>query len=315
MSTSTSLAPAARTALEGLIDYAGLFPPARLDMAASVAEYLACRNGPYAWMLGGFVVPASRIEELLGCAHPETEAIPISAIVDAGNDPRSWFGKADAIFDRLASYAADEQRIAIDALEVPLPTLASARDTYEATVGQAAMLAEKYGLRTLPIYVEVPRDARWRELLTNTAEALWRYDLYGKIRCGGVTADAYPSAEELAAYIAADREYGGGFKATAGLHHPVRHENPSAGVMMHGFLNILFAAAVADFMELPELVEIVADTDASHFALSGDEARYRDRAIPLEALETAREHFISYGSCSFAEPVEDLINLSILPKA
>ena len=52
-----------RILLRGLIDYAGLFPPASLDMADAVRNYAAYREGEHAWALGRFVVPAARLEE------------------------------------------------------------------------------------------------------------------------------------------------------------------------------------------------------------------------------------------------------------
>jgi hypothetical protein len=312
MSTST-LQPTVRVAFEGLIDYAGLFPPAKLDMAQALGEYDDCRRGDYAWMLGKFIVPASRMPELL--ERMSAERLPLSVIVDAGNDPRSWFGNANAVLERIAAYRLKEARVSIDALEVPLPRLVSKRDTYEATIGQCAMLAEKHGLRDLPAYVEIPRDERFEELLSNTAQALRRYDLHGKVRCGGLTPDAYPSPQELARYIWTDREYAGGFKATAGLHHPVRHYNAAAGATMHGFLNLLFATALADRLEVAELAKILDDTEAAHFVFNDRDVRYMAEEISLDDLEAARAHFMAYGSCSFSEPVDDLIALSILPKA
>lgn len=50
--------------LRGIVDYAGLFPPASLDLASAVRNYDAYRRGPRAWMLGRFVVPASRAGEV-----------------------------------------------------------------------------------------------------------------------------------------------------------------------------------------------------------------------------------------------------------
>ena len=106
-------------------------------------------------------------------------------ILDAKADAREWFGSAQALLERLAG------RPNIAALEVPLPPLASRRETYDATIGQMAMLAERYGLRNRPIYIEVPRDERWIELLLGAMGALGRYGLGAKIRCGGVEDEAH----------------------------------------------------------------------------------------------------------------------------
>lgn len=311
----TTLLPAVRAAFDRLIDYAGLFPPAKLDMPAALAEYARCRASAQAWMLGPFIVPASRIDELLALVVPGAAALPLSVIVDAGTDARAWLGHAGAILERIAALAANDARIDVVAIEIPLPTLLSKRDTYEAMIGQCAALLQKHGLRYRPAYVEFPRDDRYDELLVNTIEVLRRYAFHGKIRCGGVTADAFPSPHELARYIHADREHGGGFKATAGLHHPVRQYNEAVGVTMHGFLNILVAAAVSDAYDADALIPILEDQDSSHFSIEGEGLRYRGKLLAHEGeLKRAREHFISYGSCSFSEPVDDLINLRLLPK-
>ncbi len=301
MSTSTPLKPTVRVAFERLIDYAGLFPPAKLDMAPALAEYEMSRNGPYAWMLGRFIVPASRIEELL--VQDLALPIPLSVIVDAGSDARAWFGNAAQMLDRLRAYRENEARISIEALEVPLPPLISKRETYEATIGQFAMLAERHGLRELPTYIEIPRDERFGELLVSTMAAFARYGVGAKLRCGGVVASAVPSPEQVATFLAASGEASVPFKATAGLHHPIRHFNEVAGFTMHGFLNILAATSLRTESEAT-LTEIIAREDARDFD-----------GLKVDALTRGRDAFIAYGSCSFSEPVEDLIALSILPKA
>lgn len=55
----------ARHALLGrLIDHAPLFPPASLPLDEALAEHARARSGEHAWLLGRFVVPASRLAEL-----------------------------------------------------------------------------------------------------------------------------------------------------------------------------------------------------------------------------------------------------------
>ena len=284
MSTSTPLQPTARVAFERLIDYAGLFPPAQLDMAAALAEYETSRNGEHAWMLGRFIVPASRIGELL--AHAGTSPIPLSVIVDSGSDARAWFGNSAHVLERLQGYRENETRISIEALEVPLPPLLSKRETYEATIGQFAMLSERYGLRELPTYVEIPRDERFGELIVPTMAAFSRYGVGGKLRCGGVVAGAVPSPEEVATFLAASGDASVPFKATAGLHHPIRHFNEAAGFTMHGFLNLLAAASQRNASEAT-LAEIIAREDARDF-----------NALDVEALKRGREGRTS-GGCAW----------------
>jgi hypothetical protein len=56
-------ADAAGALLRDLIDYAGLFPPASLDMAAAVANYDSYSRSEWNWILGRFIVPVARLGE------------------------------------------------------------------------------------------------------------------------------------------------------------------------------------------------------------------------------------------------------------
>src|SRR5829696_435275 len=135
------------------------------------------------------------------------------------------------------------------------------------------------------LFCEVPLDGDWRDTLAAVAASGGK----AKLRCGG---KSVPSVEEVAAFFAAARDLELPFKATAGLHHPVRSERE------HGFLNFLTAAdrAVAGADE-EELRAILGTTDAAELSTGSGAGR---------AL------FVSIDSCSFAEPVEDLQQLGLL---
>src|SRR5262249_27634531 len=68
-----------RALLENLIDYAGLFPPAALPMKAAVENYQRYRESAEAWMLGKFVVPVARLDEL----EATDFSGPVSALIGA----------------------------------------------------------------------------------------------------------------------------------------------------------------------------------------------------------------------------------------
>jgi len=140
-------------------------------------------------------------------------------------------------------------------------------------------------LADVETFCELPLEEGWRETLGEIAEA----GAKAKVRCGGATV---PSEAQLAAFVVGARDAGVEWKATAGLHHPVRSERE------HGFLNLLLAAARA---------EDGADEAAVRAVLAE-----RDPAALREAVERPRARFRSIGSCSFAEPVEDLQALGIL---
>ena len=134
------------------------------------------------------------------------------------------------------------------------------------------------------------RSARgWRIEIAALAER----GLRAKVRCGGAEV---PTADALGRFLSACRAAGVPFKATAGLHHPVAAEGH------HGFLNVIAACAFDDAAALSEDVR-----------LGPDGLRWRDRSAgPAELERVRREQLVAVGSCSFAEPVDDLKELGVL---
>jgi hypothetical protein len=132
-----------------------------------------------------------------------------------------------------------------------------------------------------------------------------------KIRCGGLTAEAFPSDEAVGAFIAECVRLRLPFKATAGLHHPFRSRDEEIGVLQHGFVNLLAATALPD----EDTVAIVGEAEPGAFGLTASGLRWRDRVADADALVRARELFRAYGSCSFDEPVADLIEYGVLEAA
>ncbi|MBV9496978.1 MAG: hypothetical protein JOZ54_22250 [Acidobacteria bacterium] len=145
-------------------------------------------------------------------------------------------------------------------------------------------------------------------------DAVAQHGLRAKIRTGGVTADAFPNAKAIADFIRACAERGVAFKATAGLHHPVRCVKPltydadAPRGTMHGFVNVFLAAALPGLAE-----EILLDDDPRSFSFEDDAASWRGNRVATETLRELRQTFaISFGSCSFEEPVADLKELGWL---
>lgn len=319
---NTALEPRApvRAALAALVDYAGLFPPARLGMDEALAEYVRERGGSHAWMLGRFIVPASRAPELLERLAARRDAasqpLRLSVIADADPHPKTWFGSMAQVLAAVAELRANGTGTRVEVLEATLPALVTLRDTHDAAIGQFSALLERAGLRDLPAYVEMPRDGRWRDALDGACAALARYGMGAKLRCGGLSPDAFPSVDDVAAFLAAANAHGVPFKATAGLHHPVRHENAQAGAVMHGFLNLLAAAALAPRLTEERLRAVLDERDPKAFSFDGQALHWREEPAGTAQLEQTRARaFVAYGSCSFREPVDDLTALHVLPAA
>jgi hypothetical protein len=294
--------PAARALLVGLVDYAGLFPPAALAMDGAVGEYGRWRKSPEAWMLGRFVLPAGRLAELSRAAdaylpEPGTgEPWRLSALL--GGDVHGDSSLATS-FNR--SHAG---RAVVDVVELKAGSPEDA---------DAALEALPAGLDA---FVEVPLEGDLDEILA----VLRRRGARAKARTGGVVPEAIPDPADVARFLAACAAAGVAFKATAGLHHPVRAEraltNEPGGprATMHGFLNVFAAAAFARAgAPASDLETVLREEDPSAFRLEGDALSWRSLRVPADALASARRDFAtSFGSCSFAEPVADLRSLGVL---
>jgi hypothetical protein len=297
----------ARILLDELVDYAGLFPPAGLEMRPAVENYAEYLRGEYAWMLGRFIVPVARLgefeeaaSELLPRGNP---VYPWRLSVLAGGDLAADL-KAVIAFNRL--HATDENAGAavVDTVEL------------KAETGEMIERASWLLPRTLTSYFEIPINRDLDDLLAAVAAK----GLRAKVRTGGVTEQAFPSPSELAHFISACAARQVAFKATAGLHHPLRashrltYEPESASVTMHGFLNVFLAAAFARFGLAEEGVrELLEETSPRAFAFDEEGVKWRDHHLTLQRLAVARAEFAAaFGSCSFEEPVEDLKRIGLL---
>src|SRR5690606_18447116 len=149
-------------------------------------------------------------------------------------------------------------------------------------------------------------------------EAIGAAGAHAKIRTGGVTADAFPDAAQVARFLAACVRLGVPFKATAGLHHPIRAAYPLTYApdaprgTMFGYLNVFLAAALlhgggseADATELLEETRLGAFSFSDH-GVSWDGYRFT-----LDDLAESRRLALGVGSCSFDEPLDDLVTAGL----
>lgn len=289
--------------LGGLVDYAGLFPPAGLGMPEAVARYAAYREGAHRAMLGRFVLPVARLDEFavaLDRVRPRENA--------GSHAARPWTLAALATAtdaDALDAFNGwEEGRARVDTVEAK----ADSADTIRA-------LAASLGAR-FTVYVEVPVREDPTALLT----AIRASGLRAKIRTGGVTADAFPTTAEVLRFLVACAALDLPFKATAGLHHPLRGDYPltyaadSARGTMYGFLNV-FLASILLRKGLPtaDVAPLLEEGDATTLHVSVDGITWRGRRVTLLEVAEARAGFAgSFGSCSFEEPVRDLTSLQLI---
>ena len=143
----------------------------------------------------------------------------------------------------------------------------------------------------------------------------YKTDVGFKLRCGGVEAHMFPPVEHIAHAISACGEAGVSMKFTAGLHHPVRHYNESVKTKMYGFFNIFIGGMIAHKFSLgiDTLITVLLDEDPENFKFDENGLSWKNYSISNSEIQKYRkEYFVSYGSCSFDEPREDLQQLGLL---
>ena len=298
-----------RVLLTHSIDYAGMFPPCSLGLEPALknqAEYVQSSD---AWMLGAFVLPIQQFDatrQLLSqfdAQHPLRVAAlgPKTARADAFLEA---LDDADAAIRSLSRHNVD--LISMSHLEMLIPDKADVASLKEA----------KSILGDLPVFWEAPPDraeqtiALLAEVNSDADSATFGY----KLRTGGVTADAFPTSLQIAKALVTPATHQLPIKFTAGLHHPLRQYREEVQTKMHGFLNVFGAAVLAaeHRWDANQTAIMLEDENVGSFSFTDDFFAWREWRIDIKRLQYRRRFVVSFGSCSFDEPREDLRALGLL---
>ena len=264
--------------LRALIDYAGLFPPASLSMPQAVANYATYSCSEWSWILGRFIVPMARLgefEEALRGAVRSDRIWRLSVLL--GADPAADILRIREFNERLLGVVSGPSAV-VDTVELKV-----------GTAEEAAKLSEVIP-SDLTAYLEIP-TANLEQCIGVVAASGYR----AKLRTGGETADKFPSAQAIVQFIRSCAKANVAFKATAGLHHPLRsthrltYKADSPTALMHGFLNV-FLAAIFVRVGMPEdlAVELLNEQSSDSIRFDGDGICWRAHRVTEEQIATAR---------------------------
>lgn len=270
-----------RVLFTGLVDDAALFPPGNAPMDKALAEHAMHRGAAYADLVGPFLCPASRVDELVDTL-PADQRLDLSIVFDVTGDAAH----------RALRSAGSDPRVSLVGVEAAQARLGA--DT-ETVGGNLARLPGATG------FLEVPRTD-FDEALDTVVRSGWHA---AKYRTGGTRPDAFPSEHEVAAFLIAVVVRGLPFKLTAGLHHAVRHTGEGTGFEHHGLLNVLVATAAA---QRGAGADRVADVLAER---SADPLVSAVRAWDESTCADVRSAFRSFGCCGVTDPIDDLAALGL----
>jgi hypothetical protein len=286
--------------LAGLFDYAGLFPPAALPMEKALRDYAGYRQGPERRALNRVVVPARRLTEFGTLLHGLPRDLrgpgPWRVTAIAGDDL-----PADLRSVREFTTRHGPSLAWIESLEATARIPSQVARAREAVPSGPGLILELPLDADLPALVHAVKAARAR----------------AKIRTGGRRAADIPTPDAVLGFLEVCAREHVPFKATAGLHHPVRglaplgYEPDAERVTMLGYLNVLLAAiALWHGRGLAEARRLLEDEDRDAFQLRQDEIAWRSLHFTTAEIAEARRLFATtVGSCSFTEPLEELREL------
>jgi hypothetical protein len=306
----TTATASLRALLAQAIDYAGLFPPASLALEPALGNYAKYVRTPDAWMLGPFILPVAEFGAAARglSGFDRNQPLRISALGPKTDDADAFGASLGAAMEAIGRVRATcGAGVLIEQFEMALPAEVTA---YTLKLIRSSADAE------LTTFWEAPANAAERaiKLIADNNRSHANRRLGFKLRTGGVTANAFPSSEQIALVLCCAATHQVPIKFTAGLHHPVRLFHDSVQTKMHGFLNVLGAAVLGlehDWTE-KQIAEMLDEEDPAAFSFSDDFFAWRDWRIATDRVAIHRELVTSLGSCSFDEPRDDLRALKFL---
>ena len=291
------------------IDYAGLFPPAMLDMKPALEQYRSVMESDSSWIVNRFVIAGSQLAE--GAAvwsemsDDPDDRIPATVVAKALS---SGATATESLRNEQALIKAQVGSFDVTGLEVRLPL----GDDLAGCTGALKKSYKWFEESAIDIYVEFPLDERASEGMAELASMV---DGVGfKARLGGVKKEQFPSVEQVACFIYEVAGLEAPFKFTDGLHEPVRHYDKDIDVYHHGFLNVFVASALAMIQNatVAEVEQILKIEDGKLFRFTDQTVECLGSTLSLKDIDEWWLYFGGYGSCSYDEPIEGLKRLGLI---
>jgi hypothetical protein len=260
--------------LRGLVDDAAVFPPGSSPIAVAVGDHRRHRAAPYAACVGPLLVRAPDAAAAAALLDPG-ERLPIALVVRPGSDP--------LVLPTAVEQLQRDERSVVVGLELPVSDPLSLRPVTDLRI---------------PVWLEVSAQSLDQDL-----DAVAAIGTHAKLRTGGLSADDFPTEEQLARFVLAAQARALRFKLTAGLHHAVRNTDPEQGFEQHGVANVLAATWVAQADGgLDRVVEVLAERDPAVL-------RRLLGGLDDDAVARLRASFASFGCCGVTEPITELAAL------
>nr|AIE95286.1 hypothetical protein [uncultured marine group II/III euryarchaeote AD1000_61_A07] len=295
--------------MESLIDYAGLFPPSELPFDDAISNYKLYFSSSDSWILNRFICPISKLNNLLPHLSDFTAEKPLhlSVLLTGNFQDDTYINKFHEELSTIKTFEDQYGDVCkIKSLEAKI-------DTQNNNLNDILNILST-SIKSLDNSVEIFLEPIITDFSTisNQISTSNIKNIQLKLRCGGIVPEAFPSSKTIASALSFCKKNNVKLKFTAGLHHPIRHFDEEIGTKMHGFVNVFGSALLfyTGIIDKTNLIEALEDENPHNFAFKNTSFSWKNNSLPVNAIVDLREEaLLSYGSCSFNEPRDDLKDL------
>ena len=295
--------------MKGLIDYAGLFPPSELPFDNAISNYKSYLFSSDSWILNRFICPVSELNNLLPHLSDFTTEKPLhlSVLLTGNFQDDTYINKFHEELSTIKTFEVQYGDVCkIKSLEAKIDTQNNnLNDILNILSTSITSLDNSVEIFLEPIITDF-------SIISNQISISNIKNIQLKLRCGGVVPEAFPSSKTIASALSFCKKNNVKLKFTAGLHHPIRHFDEEIGTKMHGFVNVFGSALLfyKDKIDKTNLIEALEDENPHNFAFKNTSFSWKNNSLPVNEIVDLREDaLLSYGSCSFNEPRDDLKDL------
>ncbi|MCX7834573.1 MAG: hypothetical protein N2450_00720 [bacterium] len=330
---------ALRALLLDCIEYAGMFPPAKLPFQQAFDNYVKYQIEKESWILSRLICPIHELSSLQNQVEQNSlNVLPIriSVLLNANN---SGMANATQVLDELRTIISFTQEvypnIMVETAEAKLSEefvrfiindirhdpLSSDLTPFAESIIQSVS-EQQHPLHH--IFFELPFNGTsisisvFKQMLLELDKINYFLNHHGfstrigiKVRCGGLNSILPTLA--MSEVILECAKLNVPFKATAGLHYPFfdikRNEK-------YGFISLFSACAYAYSFpnETLDVIQAILTENEPQNFLFDDEGWVwkKQHFLTCEQISTSRKLFQSFGSCSFEEPIQELKRLKWL---
>ncbi len=295
--------------MESLIDYAGLFPPSELPFDDAISNYKLYFSSSDSWILNRFICPISKLNNLLPHLSDFTAEKPLhlSVLLTGNFQDDTYINKFHEELSTIKTFEDQYGDVCkIKSLEAKIDTQNNnLNDILNILSTSIESLDNSVEIFLEPIITDF-------STISNQISTSNIKNIQLKLRCGGIVPEAFPSSKTIASALSFCKKNNVKLKFTAGLHHPIRHFDEEIGTKMHGFVNVFGSALLfyTGIIDETNLIEALEDENPHNFAFKNTSFSWKNNSLPVNAIVDLREEaLLSYGSCSFNEPRDDLKDL------